>query len=201
MLSASSACVQPKASSLVLGSNNEKTDPSHMASQLLRSTAKDLGTNTHQATALDRRMKRGGQHDRSESSSDSRVLLGSPGAVLSMAPAVAAGTIGFDLAHCSQCVRVRAYGGGVEYNREGVLSMEHFEDAKPLTADEIDDLCEDINLQPVEPIELVRDVEKLAKRFDKTADGDSGDAEHDAAYELRNAAMELAQAVRRQKGR
>lgn len=68
-------------------------------------------------------------------------------------------------------------------------SCDHFEDVSQLTNTEIDTLCEALNCgdydelmskPPVEPKELTKLIHKLKRKFD----GDSNDAEHDAAVEL-----------------
>jgi hypothetical protein len=79
-------------------------------------------------------------------------------------------------------------------------SCDHFLDAHPLTNDEIDVLCERLNLAPESPaddeqqISISDEMDALQEaviEWRRASDGDSGDAEHDAGQALAEAAQAL----------
>lgn len=69
---------------------------------------------------------------------------------------------------------LRVFQRGLEADSEAHSDMEHFEDVRPLTADEIDELCERINTYPTTPqITALREARKALWSH-------SNDAERDA---------------------
>jgi len=66
--------------------------------------------------------------------------------------------------------------------------MEYFQDVEPLTAAQIDELCEQITTAPKSALNKTK---KALRKFNRLKNGDSGDAEHDAAVELAASAEEL----------
>jgi hypothetical protein len=60
----------------------------------------------------------------------------------------------------------------VIFNASAVIAMEHFEDAEPLTLDEIDSLCERINVEWTSPFDRIRRCLKCNETYLLPTDGD-----------------------------